>query len=138
MTLHPEPRRCRCWSKGKADVSRGQPAPGRLQLDAQEIVQLARRIQNAAGGNYRAFVDSAPVLERAHTTKSGQGCVAKTPCLISRDGGSLSLGEESTCRYRPASPTPANTVAVAGRVSRFAPPGHFVGPSPTRGAASPT
>jgi len=62
----------------------------RLRLQA-----LAERIEGATRGHsYRAFVDSAPVLERALAEKAGLGWIGKNTMLIHRQAGSLFfLGE---------------------------------------------
>src|SRR5690606_22650621 len=59
------------------------------------LAELARRIREVAGGgDYRAFVDSAPVLERAFAERAGLGWIAKNTMLINRRAGSwFFLGE---------------------------------------------
>ncbi|HEX4480968.1 MAG TPA: tRNA epoxyqueuosine(34) reductase QueG [Rudaea sp.] len=61
---------------------------GRLQ-------KLADRIASEIGPfGYRAFVDSAPVLEKALARNAGLGWIGKHTCLINKDAGSLFfLGE---------------------------------------------
>jgi len=56
---------------------------------------LAQRIENSIGDfGYRAFVDSAPVLEKALAEKAGIGWVGKHTNVIDRDSGSwFFLGE---------------------------------------------
>jgi epoxyqueuosine reductase len=81
----------------KAYVSRYALGRDYHKLMRKKLAQLARRIEQATGGTHRAFVDSAPVLERAFATKSGQGWIGKNTMLISRDGGSwFFLGEVYT------------------------------------------
>ena len=64
------------------------------KLIRKRLATLARRIEQAAGGQYRAFVDSAPVLERAIAEKAGLGWIAKNTMLINRRAGSwFFLGE---------------------------------------------
>ena len=64
------------------------------KLLRKRLAQLARRIEAAAGGHYRAFVDSAPVLERALAEKAGLGWIAKNTMLINERAGSwFFLGE---------------------------------------------
>jgi epoxyqueuosine reductase len=65
------------------------------KLVRKRLSQLAQRIEQAAcGGRYRAFVDSAPVLERAVAEKTGLGWIAKNTMLINADAGSwFFLGE---------------------------------------------
>ena len=59
------------------------------------LQSLAERIAAATGPfGYRAFVDSAPVLEKALARNAGVGWIGKHTNLISRDGGSwFFLGE---------------------------------------------
>ena len=60
----------------------------------KKLARLARQLQDQAGGAYRAFVDSAPVLERAFAEKAGLGWIGKNTMLISREAGSwFFLGE---------------------------------------------
>ena len=56
--------------------------------------QLAKKINNETAHTHRAFVDSAPVLERALAEKSGLGWIGKNTMLINKDAGSwFFLGE---------------------------------------------
>ncbi|SAL71765.1 4Fe-4S cluster-binding ferredoxin protein [Caballeronia terrestris] len=59
------------------------------------LQQLAERIEGEIGGfGYRAFTDSAPVLEVALAQKAGVGWRGKHTLLLQRDAGSLFfLGE---------------------------------------------
>lgn len=59
------------------------------------LARLAGRIDEAiAGYGYRAFTDSAPVLEKAIAQRAGLGWIGKNTLLLSRDAGSLFfLGE---------------------------------------------
>lgn len=59
------------------------------------LARLARRIDAAVSGHgYRAFSDSAPVLEKAIAQRAGLGWIGKNTLLLSRDAGSLFfLGE---------------------------------------------
>ncbi|MEM0954072.1 MAG: tRNA epoxyqueuosine(34) reductase QueG [Pseudomonadota bacterium] len=64
------------------------------KLIRKRLATLAKRIEAAAGGQYRAFVDSAPVLERAIAEQAGLGWIAKNTMLINRRAGSwFFLGE---------------------------------------------
>jgi len=65
------------------------------KLVRRRLSQLAKRIEDAAGnGQLRAFVDSAPVLERAAAERAGLGWIAKNTMLINADAGSwFFLGE---------------------------------------------
>jgi epoxyqueuosine reductase len=63
----------------------------------RRLAALARRIDAAAqqaGGHYRAFTDSAPVLEKALAEKAGLGWIGKHTLLLNRSGGAwFFLGE---------------------------------------------
>ena len=60
----------------------------RLSVLAKLISEKIKR------GNYRAFVDSAPILERAIAEKAGLGWIAKNSMLINEQAGSwFFLGE---------------------------------------------
>jgi epoxyqueuosine reductase len=61
----------------------------------RRLQQLATRIEDHAGPfGYRAFVDSAPVLEKPLANKAGLGWVGKHTNVINKDAGSwFFLGE---------------------------------------------
>lgn len=65
------------------------------KLLRQRLQKLAVRIQGSYGNfGYRAFVDSAPVLEKAIAEKAGLGWIGKHSNLINRKAGSwFFLGE---------------------------------------------
>jgi epoxyqueuosine reductase len=64
------------------------------KLIRKRLAQLAKRIEAESGGNHRAFVDSAPVLERAIAEQAGLGWIAKNTMLINPKAGSwFFLGE---------------------------------------------
>ena len=70
------------------------------------LAKLAKRIEtDLGGGQYRAFVDSAPVLERAIAERAGLGWIAKNTMLINEKAGSwFFLGEIYTDIPFPADP----------------------------------
>ena len=80
---------------GKAFVSRYARGRDYHKLIRKRLQKLARRIQDVVGPfGYRAFVDSAPVLERALAEKSGMGWIGKNTMLINKQAGSwFFLGE---------------------------------------------
>ncbi len=82
-------------SKDRAYISRYALGRDYHKLIRKRLAQLAQRIENAsAGGQYRAFVDSAPVLERAVAENAGLGWIAKNTMLINPQAGSwFFLGE---------------------------------------------
>lgn len=60
----------------------------------RKLAKLAQQIQSEVGGTYRAFVDSAPVLEKPLGEKAGLGWIGKNTLLLNRDAGSyFFLGE---------------------------------------------
>ena len=79
----------------KAYVSRYARGRDYHKLMRKRLQSLASRIKQVAGPfGYRAFVDSAPVLERALAEKSGMGWIGKNTLLINKRAGSwFFLGE---------------------------------------------
>ncbi|WP_027591747.1 tRNA epoxyqueuosine(34) reductase QueG [Pseudomonas sp. RL] len=65
------------------------------KLVRKRLQQLAERIQSVVGPfGYRAFVDSAPVLEKALAQQAGLGWIGKNTLLLNRQAGSwFFLGE---------------------------------------------
>ncbi|MGM0634271.1 MAG: tRNA epoxyqueuosine(34) reductase QueG [Pseudomonadota bacterium] len=65
------------------------------KLIRKRLQHLATRITEAVGDHgYRAFVDSAPVLERALAEKAGLGWIGKNTMLLNKKAGSwFFLGE---------------------------------------------
>ncbi|ODC02418.1 tRNA epoxyqueuosine(34) reductase QueG [Terasakiispira papahanaumokuakeensis] len=93
----------------KAYISRYALGRDYHKLMRKRIAQLAQQIESVAGPyGYRAFVDSAPVLERAVATKAGLGWIGKNAMLIHPKAGSMFfLGELYTDLPLPAdSPYP--------------------------------
>ena len=93
-------------SPDKAYISRYALGRDYHKLVRKRLVALAGRIEAlAGGGHYRAFVDSAPVLERAIAERAGMGWIAKNTMLINADAGSwFFLGEIYTDLPLPADP----------------------------------
>ena len=87
-----------------ADPSKAYVARYALGRDYHKVVRkrlasLARLVQREAEGlgSYRAFTDSAPVLEKALAEKSGIGWIGKNTLLLDREAGSwFFLGEVFT------------------------------------------
>ena len=82
-------------SPEKAYVSRYALGRDYHKLMRGRLAKLAKLIEaRAGGGRYRAFVDSAPVLERAIAERAGLGWIAKNTMLINSEAGSwFFLGE---------------------------------------------
>lgn len=79
----------------RAYVSRYALGRDYHKLVRKRLQQLATRIQEAIGPfGYRAFVDSAPVLEKALAQQAGLGWIGKNTLLLNRQAGSwFFLGE---------------------------------------------
>lgn len=90
----------------KAYISRYTLGRDYHKLIRKRLAQLAQRIEaDADCGNYRAFVDTAPVLERALAEQAGLGWIAKNTMLINAQAGSwFFLGEIYTDLPLPADP----------------------------------
>lgn len=82
-------------SPDKAYISRYTLGRDYHKLIRKRLAKLAKRIEAETGsGQYRAFVDSAPVLERAIAERAGLGWIAKNTMLINSEAGSwFFLGE---------------------------------------------
>ncbi|MFS0825753.1 tRNA epoxyqueuosine(34) reductase QueG [Pseudomonas phoenicis] len=73
----------------KAYVSRYALGRDYHKLVRKRVQHLAERIQQAIGPfGYRAFVDSAPVLEKAIAQEAGLGWIGKNTLLLNRKAGS--------------------------------------------------
>lgn len=92
-------------SPDKAYISRYTLGRDYHKLVRKRLARLAAKIAAEADGNYRAFVDSAPVLERAIAEQAGLGWIAKNTMLINESAGSwFFLGEIYTDLPLPVSP----------------------------------
>jgi epoxyqueuosine reductase len=58
-----------------------------IKKKLKPLVQLL--VQNHGAENTRAFIDSAPVMDKVWAAKSGLGWIGKNTCLISRKHGSF-------------------------------------------------
>lgn len=79
----------------KAYISRYALGRDYHKLMRRRLATLAKRIDDVVSGyDYRAFVDSAPVLERALAQRAGLGWFGKNTLLLNRQAGSFFfLGE---------------------------------------------
>ncbi|ASK18154.1 MULTISPECIES: tRNA epoxyqueuosine(34) reductase QueG [unclassified Halomonas] len=79
----------------RAYVSRYALGRDYHKLMRKRLAQLAKKIEQQVGSfGYRAFVDSAPVMERALAQKAGLGWFGKNAMLLNPKAGSLFfLGE---------------------------------------------
>lgn len=82
-------------AKNKAYISRYALGRDYHKVVKKRLMKLAHKINTAvADYSYRAFVDSAPVLEKALSEKSGLGWIGKHTLLLNRKAGSwFFLGE---------------------------------------------
>ncbi|MDE0039308.1 MAG: tRNA epoxyqueuosine(34) reductase QueG [Gammaproteobacteria bacterium] len=71
----------------------------------RRLARLAARIDSSCGGRFRAFTDSAPVLEKPLGEKSGLGWIGKNTLLLNDEAGSwFFLGEIYTDLPLPVTP----------------------------------
>ncbi len=79
----------------KAYISRYALGRDYHKLIRKRLTQLGKKIEEALGDHgYRAFVDSAPVMERPLAQQAGLGWVGKHSLVINREAGSFFfLGE---------------------------------------------
>ncbi len=102
---------------GKAYVARYAVGRDYHKVIRRRLAALARQIDEAARqagpegeGRYRAFTDSAPVLEKALAEKAGLGWIGKNTLLLDRDAGSwFFLGEIYTNLPLPVDGPPASS-----------------------------
>lgn len=85
----------RLKTKEKAYIARYALGRDYHKLIRKRLTQLAKKIQEAIGDHgYRAFVDSAPVLERQIAEQAGMGWIGKNTLLLTPKAGSwFLLGE---------------------------------------------
>ncbi|WP_445937277.1 tRNA epoxyqueuosine(34) reductase QueG [Pseudomonas sp.] len=115
----------------KAYVSRYALGRDYHKLIRKRLQQLAERIQQQIGPfGYRAFVDSAPVLEKAIAEQAGLGWIGKNTLVLNRKAGSyFFLGELFVDLPLPVDPP--HTSEHCGRCTAcmdICPTAAFVGP----------
>src|SRR3989344_4246592 len=115
----------------KAYVSRYALGRDYHKLIRKRVQQLAEKIQaEICPFGYRAFVDSAPVLEKAIAEKAGLGWIGKNTLVLNRKAGSFSfLADLSVALPLPVDPPHATE--HCGRCSAcldICPTNAFVGP----------
>ena len=100
------------------------------KLMRNRLQRLADRISAKTGPfGYRAFVDSAPVLERALARDAGLGWIGKHTCLINRDAGSwFFLGELYTDLPLPLDVPASAHCGTCSRCIDICPTGAIVAP----------
>lgn len=116
---------------GNAQVSRYAMGRDYHKLMRKRLAKLGQKIeQQARLKGCRAFVDSAPVLERALAEKAGLGWIGKNTMLLSRTAGSyFFLGEIYTNLPLPTdSPHAKNHCGQCTACLDICPTGAFVAP----------
>lgn len=115
----------------KAYVARYARGRDYHKVMRKRLQQLADRIVEVAGPmGYRAFVDSAPVLERALAEKSGMGWIGKNTMLINKQAGSwFFLGELFTDLPLPVDPQDGDHCGTCQACLDICPTQAFVKPN---------
>ncbi|MBU1295679.1 MAG: tRNA epoxyqueuosine(34) reductase QueG [Gammaproteobacteria bacterium] len=85
----------RLKTKDKAYIARYALGRDYHKLIRKRLTQLAKKIEQKVGDHgYRAFVDSAPILERQIAEQAGMGWIGKNTLLLTPKAGSwFLLGE---------------------------------------------
>jgi len=113
----------------KAAISRYAIGRDYHKVLRHRLAKLAKKIQQAAGGRHRAFVDSAPVLEKALAEKAGIGWIGKHTNLLHQDaGGWFFLGEIYTNLNLPIDPPADNHCGSCQRCIDICPTQAITGP----------
>ncbi|MEX1199059.1 MAG: tRNA epoxyqueuosine(34) reductase QueG [Pseudohongiellaceae bacterium] len=101
------------------------------KLIRKRLQHLATRITEAVGEHgYRAFVDSAPVLERALAEKAGLGWIGKNTMLLNKKAGSwFFLGELFTDLPLPVDEPGEAHCGTCSACLDICPTNAFVGPN---------
>ncbi len=90
---------------GSAAVARYAQGRDYHKTVRRRLAKLARRIEERVGGRFRAFTDSAPVLEKPLGEKSRLGWIGKNTLLLNEEAGSwFFLGEIYTDLPLPVTP----------------------------------
>lgn len=116
---------------GVAYVARYARGRDYHKLMRKRLQTLAQRIQAVIGEfGYRAFVDSAPVMERALAEKSGLGWIGKNTMLINKRAGSwFFLGELFTDLPLPTDESVTDHCGSCRACMDVCPTNAFVGPN---------
>ena len=114
----------------KAYISRYAMGRDYHKVMRRRLQQLADRITQETGAfNYRAFTDSAPVMEVELARKAGLGWRGKHTLLLERDAGSyFFLGEIDTDLALPVDDVAADHCGTCEKCMAACPTGAIVGP----------
>jgi epoxyqueuosine reductase len=115
----------------KAYISRYAVGRDYHKLMRKRLQQLANKLQQAVSDTqYRVFVDSAPVMERALAEKSGLGWIGKNTMVIDAEAGSwFFLGEIYTnIDFKTDDKVPENQCGPCQSCIKACPTGAIVGP----------
>lgn len=94
-----------------------------------KLKQLCLKIGSKLGGEYRVYVDTAPVMEKPLAARSSLGWQGKHTCLVSRKFGSwLFLGEIFTSLEIPPEEAEANHCGSCSRCLDICPTDAFPEP----------
>ena len=118
-------------SPSKGYISRYAVGRDYHKLMRPRLAKLAKRINSRLGkGQYRAFVDSAPILERALAENAGLGWIGKNTMLINKQAGSwFFLGEIYTdITIPPDPPTKESHCGTCTACLDICPTNAFKGP----------
>lgn len=115
----------------KAYVSRYAVGRDYHKLIRKRLTHLAKRIDEALDGyDYRAFTDSAPVMEKALAQRAGLGWIGKNTLVLTPKAGSwFFLGEIFTSAPLPETPSfEKNHCGSCSACLEICPTNAFVGP----------
>lgn len=117
-------------SRSKAYISRYALGRDYHRVIRNRLQKLANRIEQAIGlFGYRAFVDSAPVLEKALAEKAGLGWIGKHSNLLNRQAGSwFFLGELYVDVPLPVDPPADNHCGTCQACIEICPTGAIIAP----------
>jgi epoxyqueuosine reductase len=116
--------------KTKAYVSRYAVGRDYHKLIRKRLLQFAKKIETAVGHfGYRAFADSAPVMEKPIAEKAGLGWMGKHTLILNRQAGSwFFLGELYTDLPLPIDQPISNHCGSCTACLDICPTQAFVGP----------